>query len=236
MAVSTSLSSARRAGAYLLVAAVVLAAAAVSRLVASEADDAASQALIERIATAHRAVLGVQGHAHWRTRHTDEPAAAGSLQEVQFALLFPDCYRLVLSKPGDLDSRTVWRSDGVTLEKLDYQFRDAPPDRKLTPVNHNDREFARLLACFRLDLPVLGQDFTVHAAVVPTGAVLTLAPVRAEIAENVTTLTIQLDAAFHITQLAWSDPQGNHVEVTIDKADWDTPPDPAVFHVGPPAP
>ena len=206
-----------------------------SRAVGLEApDDGAS--LIKRIAAAHRAIISVQGRATWRTRHRDEPAGDERVQLVRFFFVLPDQYHLAITKPGDEDSLDIVRSDGIRREELKYQFRDTAPDSTVTPVGTDDAEFTRLLACFRFDVPLLSKDFSVQAEAVADGARVSLRPLHAQLSDQMTSITIDLDAALAITRVVWDDPQGNRYAVTIDQAVYNQPIDPAKFHIPPPAP
>jgi hypothetical protein len=200
-----------------------------------EADAAASAALIERIAAAHRNVVSIQGRASWRTRHRDEPASEARLQLVQFALLFPDHYRVAITKPGDDDWREVYLSDGVRCEKREYLFQGEAPTSRVTAVGADDAEIPRLLtrlvSCFRLDLPALSADLTVTAVAVEVGTRVTLTPRQAPLADQLTAITVELDAAMEVTRFSCADPQGNRYEVTIDQAEYDKPIAPATFQV-----
>jgi hypothetical protein len=208
-----------------------------------EADAAASAAVIARIAAAHRAVASIQGRATWRTHHRDDPAAESSVQLVQFALLFPDHYRVVIAKPGDDEGREIYLSDGVWCEKREYVFAGEAPTSRVTPVGADDGQIPRLLArvvsCFRLDLAAISADFSVTAAAVGAGAQVILTPRHASLAEQLTAITIDCDAASLITRFSVADPQGNRYEITIDQADYDKPIGAATFQVsaagGPPA-
>jgi hypothetical protein len=198
---------------------------------ADEAAAAASAALIERIAAAHRTVASIQGRATRRTHHRDDPANEASVQLVQFALLFPDHYRLVITTPGDDEGREIYLSDGVQCERREYLFKNEAPTSRVTPVGADDAEITRLLSCFRLDLPALNADFTVMAVAVDRGARVTLTPRRAALADQLTGITVDLDAAFVITRFSWGDPQGNRYDVTIDQSAYDQPIAPAIFQV-----
>jgi outer membrane lipoprotein-sorting protein len=193
------------------------------------AEPAGSEALLARIAAAHQAVKTIQGHATWRTRRSDEAAAEARVQDVRFFLEFPDHYCVVLTKPGDDDAKESVLSDGELRWHLQRQFKEDQPDVKVTPVGRDDAEFRRLLACFRMDLPVLRQDFTVTAAADGAGATVTLAPARPQVAEQVTALTIGLDAELRVTRVAWDDPQGNHIDIEVDQADYGKPIPAATF-------
>jgi hypothetical protein len=199
---------------------------------AGEAEGAAaSAALIERIAAAHRSVASIQGRATMRTHHRDEPASEARVKQVQFALLFPDHYRLVFNDPGDDEGRLIYLSDGVRCEQREYQFKDEAPISKVAPVGADEAEITRLLACFRLDMAALSADFTVTAVGTQAGPRVTLAPRHAPLTEQLEQITVALDAALAITRFSWADPQGNIREVTIDHADYDQPIPPATFQV-----
>jgi len=193
-------------------------------------------ALIERIAAAHRTITSVQGHATWCTRNRDEPAGDERVQLVRFYFLLPDHYHLAITKPGDEDTLDIVRSDGVRREELKYVFRNDPPDSTVTPVGADDAEFTRLLACFRFDVPALSKDFAVQAEAVAAGARVILRPLHAPLSDQLTSITIDLDAALAITRIVWDDPQGNRYAVTIDQALYDQPIDPAKFQIPPAAP
>jgi hypothetical protein len=223
----------------LMAGAALACAAPAARACAGEADEAAaaaaSAALIERIAAAHRAIASIQGRASWRTRQRDEPAGDARVQLVQFDLLFPDHYRVVITKPGDDEWREIYLSDGVMCEKREYLFKDEAPASRVTAVGAQGDDFSgllsRLLSCFRLDLPALGADFTVTASAAGAGARVTLTPRRPPLAEQLTAITVELDAAFVITRFSLGDPQGNRYEVTVDHSAYDQPISPATFQV-----
>jgi len=201
----------------------------------SDEDAAASAALIERIAAAHRAIASIQGRATWRTHHRDDPANEASVQLVQFDLIFPDHYRVVITKPGDDEGRDIYLSDGVLCERREYFSKDEAPTSRVTPVGADEGEITRLLtrllSCFRLDLAALGADFTVTAAAVGAGARVTLTPRHAPLADSLTAITVDLDAASVITRFSVADPQGNRYEITIDHSGYDQPISPAIFQV-----
>jgi outer membrane lipoprotein-sorting protein len=202
---------------------------------ADEAAEAASAALIERIAAAHRTIASIQGRATMRTHHRDEPASEARVKQVQFALLFPDHYRLVFNDPGDDEGRLIYLSDGVHCEQREYQFKDEAPTSRVTPVGADEAEITRLLACFRLDMAALSADFAVTAVGTEAGPRVTLTPRHPPLAEQLVQITVALDAAFAITRFSWTDPQGNIRDVAIEQSAYDQPIPPATFQVTPAA-
>ncbi len=233
MALATTTRASRRLALVLGGALALCALAGPAR--AGEADASASAALIERIAAAHRAIASIQGRATWRTHHRDDPAAEATVQLVQFALLFPDRYRVVITRPGDDDQREIFLSDGMRCERREYLFRDDTPTSTVTPAGAGNSDFTRLLArvlsCFRLDLAALGADFAVTAAAVGAGARVTLTPRSAPLADQLTVITVDLDAALAVTRFSFDDPQGNRYEIAIDQSAYDQPIAPATFQV-----
>jgi outer membrane lipoprotein-sorting protein len=198
---------------------------------AAEDPAAMSATLLERIASAHHAQTSIIGTATQRTRHLDEPSSAARIQHIQFTLLFPDHYRLVFTTPGDDETRDIILSDGVMREVRSYLFKDEAPTITVTPVGADDAEVSLLLAGIRLDIPTLKKDFSIQAqsAAAGAGARVTLTPLRPAVADAVTSITVDLDATFAITRIAWVDPQGNQHEVVIDHAEYDTAIDPTLF-------
>ncbi len=200
---------------------------------AAEVDEAASEALLARIAAAHQTIATVQGHLTWRTRRTDEPAASARVQQVQFFLQFPDHYCAIVTKPGDDDWKQSVLSDGTKRWETERMFQGDRPTVKSRPAVHDDADLlSRVVDCFRMNLPALRRDFTVAAAKAADGAesIVTLVPSHPPITEQLANLAIHLDASLRVERIVMEDPQGNHIEFAIDSAEYDKPISPALFH------
>ncbi len=212
----------------LLVLAVLLSAAR------GQAEDAGSDALLARIAGVHQALATADGRLSQRTtRRDDGETTAGETLTATFFLAFPDHYCLVYSKPSDPEWRHSFLSDGTDRWEIQRLSNDDPPDRKQARVGQDDAQWRRLLACFRFDVPVLGKDFTLHAApVADAGAAttrVTLTPTTPEAKEQVTGMVLEFDKDDHLVHLGVDDPQGNHYAVEVVEAHYGRPIDPGIF-------
>lgn len=211
-------------GAGVLALALLAAAGWAETASAAPADDVAA-----RIAAVHRDDTTVRGRFTQRTSRADEPAGEVRVLTAQFALAFPDQYDVVYAKPGDEEWRHRFCSDGRRRWEVQQQFALDQPDMKEAAVGKDDAELRRLLACFRLDLAVLRADFAVAIEAVtaadgkPAGARLVLTPARPAIAEQVSSLVIELAGDWRISRLTLDDPQGNRYQVTVDEAAYGEP-------------
>jgi outer membrane lipoprotein-sorting protein len=170
----------------------------------------------------------VHGRFTQRTSRSDEPAGEVRVLTARFALAFPDQYDVVYTKPGDEEWRQRFCSDGQRRWEIQQQFALDQPDVKKAEVGKDDTEPRRLIACFRLDLAALRADFAVTVEPVvadgkPAGARLVLTPARPAIAEQVSSLVIELGGDLRISRLTFDDPQGNRYQVTIDEAVYGEP-------------
>lgn len=186
--------------------------------------------LAARIAAAHRDLATVRGRFTQRTSRADEPAGEVRVLTARFALIFPDCYNVIYAKPGDEEWRHRFCSDGRLRWEVQQQFAGDPPDVKTAEVGKDDAELRRLIACFRLDLAELRADFAVAIEPLkPEGARLVLTPARPAIAEQVSSLVIELGGDLRIARLTLDDPQGNRYTVTVDEAVYGEPIPPETF-------
>jgi hypothetical protein len=190
-------------------------------------------ALLERVVAAQQGHKTVQGRLRWLTSRIDDPGTPPREQHVRFFLGFPNRYAVVVTKPGDEESRTSFISDGVTRWELTQLFAGEAPDKKATPVGNGDDVEQRLLACFRFDLAALQKDFSLVATPIPDGAQITLTPLAAKLKEQLTVLVLGFDAANRLTVIRSEDPQGNRLTFAVQEATYDQPLDDALFHVAP---
>jgi hypothetical protein len=197
---------------------------------AVESDDALMQRLVE----AHGKHTTAQGTLLWLTRNKADLAAAPRRQNVQFYLAFPERYHVIITKPNDLEYKLRFVSDGTTRWEAQQLFADEKPDRKTTLVGKEEAMEQQLMACFRFDLVSLRKDFTVVAKTNADGThSVQLTPIAAELAKQLTTLTMYFNAQLALLRIISEDPQGNIFEFQVDSVAFDKAIDPAYFRVGP---
>ncbi len=199
-----------------------------------QAEDAGSDALLARIAGVHQTLATADGRLSQRTsRRDDGETTAGEILTATFFLTFPDRYCLVYTKPSDAEWRHSFLSDGTDRWEVQRLSNDDPADVKRARVGQDDAQWRRLLACFRFDVPVLRQDFTLLAApVTEAGAAttcVTLTPSTTEAKEQVTGMVLEFDKDDHLVRLGVDDPQGNHYAVDVVEAHYGRPIDAGIF-------
>lgn len=198
------------------------------------ADAVHDAALLDRVVAAQQGHTTVQGRLRWLTsRVDDEPGTPAREQHVRFLLAFPQRYCVIVTKPGDEDTKTSFISDGTTRWELTQLFAGEVPEKKSTPVGNGDDVEQRLLACFRFDLAALRKDFTIVATPMPDGSLITLTPIADKLKHQLTTLALVFDPAHRLTAIRSEDPQGNRLVFAVLEAVYDQPIDDAVFRVAP---
>ena len=197
------------------------------------AEPAHDAALLERLVAAQQGHTTVQGRLRWLTSRIDDPTTPPREQHVRFFLAFPNRYAVVVTKPGDEESKTSFISDGITRWELTQFLEGVAPDKKTTPVGDGDEVEQRLLACFRFDLAVLQKDFTVVATPIPDGSQIILTPVGAKLKEQLTVLVLSFDDKQKLGAIRSEDPQGNRLTFAVQEATYDQPLDDALFRVVP---
>jgi hypothetical protein len=198
----------------------------------SAAEPTHDAARLAQVVAAQQGHTTVQGRLRWLTSRVDDPTTPPREQHVRFFLAFPDRYALVVTKPGDDDSKQSFISDGRTRWEVMQLFADEQPEKKAVPVGEDEIE-QRLLACFRFDLARLRQDFAIVAMPAGDGTVITLTPTAEKLKQQLTALVLTFDAEHRLTAIRSEDPQGNRFDFTVLEAVYDQPLDDALFRVGP---
>lgn len=189
-------------------------------------------ARLDQVVAAQQGHTTVQGRLRWLTGRVDDPATPPREQHVRYFLAFPDRYALVVTKPGDDDSKQSFISDGRTRWEVMQLFADERPEVKAMPVGEDEVE-QRLLACFRFDLARLRQDFAIVAVPAGDGTVVTLTPAADKLKQQLTVLVLTFDAMHRLTAIRSEDPQGNRFDFTVLEAIYDQRLDDALFRVAP---
>lgn len=192
-----------------------------------------AQAVLERVATAQRAHTTVQGSLTRQVSRLDDPATPPRISKIRFMVQFPDSYNLLLTDPKDPELRHGFRSDGRRRWEVVQSIADVPPDVKTAAVGEGDELPRRLIRALRLDLVELRRDFRIETRTVDGALTVTLTPLAAELAADLSVLVIDFGADDRPRRVVMDDPQGNRNELTVDEVQFDQPIDPAVFRWGP---
>lgn len=184
-----------------------------------------SDALLERLTTAHRQIATISGLLTQRTTRSDDAGAEPRVLKATFAVQFPDRYDLVFTRPDDEEWRQRLCCDGERRWMIEQSFRGTPPDQTVTRVGDNDLELKRLFACLRMDLPILQKDYEVKADTLDERIRVVLTPKAPaqQPGPRPDQLTATFDASNHLRQLVMIDGHGNRTEAVIDQADYDRP-------------
>lgn len=183
--------------------------------------------ILARLAAAHAHLTSASGRITQRTSRRDTPDEAPKVLTGTFAVLFPDKYDVQFTRPGDDEWRMRLCSDGVKRWRVEQAMSDQAPDVSEQPAG-SDRELRRIVACLRLDLPALRQEFTLSTAPVaeaPATVRVTLKPLpeAAALRQQIDTVIADFAADDHLVRLVIDDPQGNRYDVTLADVQYDAP-------------
>jgi outer membrane lipoprotein-sorting protein len=187
----------------------------------------ATDPVLVRLAAAHAHLTSASGRITQRTSRRDTPDEAPKVLTGTFAVLFPDKYDVQFTRPGDEEWRMRLCSDGVKRWRVEQAMSDQAPDVSEQPAG-SDQELRRIVACLRLDLPALRQEFTLSTAPMaeaPATVRVTLKPLpgATTLRQQIDTVTADFAADDHLVRLVIDDPQGNRYDVTLADVQYDAP-------------
>ncbi|MBA3686122.1 MAG: outer membrane lipoprotein carrier protein LolA [Planctomycetes bacterium] len=189
------------------------------------AADSPAGDLLTRLLKAQQTITSVSGRFTQRNLRADDPEGTASLHEATFALQAPDKYNLVYTKPGDDEWRLRYCSDGVVRKEVTQMFAGQEPDVVASPVKGDGGtgaggvDIGRYISAFlRFDPVAVNKDFIVAIATAGEGYRLDLLPREAELARQVQSISVDLDANFQTRGIRFDDPQGNRIVVNVTKA------------------
>ena len=198
----------------------------------AHADEAPTHdpAILQQLVAEHGKHTSASGTLTMAKRRIDDLAAEPRIQKVAFWLVFPDRYHLLFTKPGDVDTKTRFVSDGKTRWDINQLFADEEPDMVAKPIGDNRGIEFQLLACFRFDQAALERDFTLVATTQKNGTKLvTLTPKQAPLVEQLSELRLIFSPQLELKSVSSDDPQGNRFDFTLDTLVLDQPIDPGYF-------
>jgi hypothetical protein len=191
-------------------------------------------AVLQRLVAAHGQHSTAQGTLTWLTRNTADLAAPTRQQNVQFFLVFPDHYHVIITKPGDNEWKQRFVSDGKNRWEVQQLFANERPDIKKMPVGKDDALEQQLMACFGFNIERLRKDFSLLAYTLADGThQVILTPITPALTQQLTSLTMDFKADLTLIRIISDDPQGNRFEFQVKEVICDKPLDPALFTLEP---
>ena len=203
-----------------------------------------SETLLARLTATHRTVTTVTGTLTQRTSQRDDVNDEARVSKATFAVQFPNNYDLEFTRPDDEEWRLRLCSDGERRWHIEQSFAGTAPDTRMQRTGDGDAELKRLLACLRLDVKTLRQEFIVKAVPLTaassakkspqdqaTGIRVTLIPKPSEeeLAKQIERITADFNNENQLKRLVLDEAQGSRYEVVIDRAEYGKPIKPELF-------
>lgn len=182
------------------------------------------------LAAARAQVTAVSGTGTETIQRADQPDVRGDPHRIRFAVAAGGRYSIVRTDPADPEGeRLVFGSDGAKAwEVSKISADDDHPVVKLRAASLDLLQ--RMLACLRLDLAALRQDYAVELKPAADGLrELRLVPTDPDLARDITAISVLLDDAGRPTLVVLDEASGNRRRVEITAFTDDPVLDPGLF-------
>ena len=191
--------------------------------------------LLQRVLAVQRGITSISGRFTQRSVRIDDPEQGSDVYVARFALMAPDKYNIVYTKPGDDEYRKRFCSDGQTRAEQEQILADQAPDTVVRPVVKGDDDaMRRITALFRLDAAALTRDFTITPRARGDAYTVLLVPRAPGLAEHIQRVEVDLDPSLRTTGMRIDDPRGNRILIAIEEVAYNPTLPPETFTV--PAP
>ncbi|MCX8016595.1 MAG: hypothetical protein N2690_01640 [Rhodocyclaceae bacterium] len=190
---------------------------------------AAADPTLAELAAQRSRVRITAGEGLLTAQRADDPQSIGEPRWITFAVSADGRYDIVRRDPADPDGeRTRFVCDGRVVAEISQMTAEDPPVIKRR-LAEND-SLARLLACVRLDLQQLEQDFQIELTVQNGRHELRLVP-RTALARDIALIVVTLGSDQRPRHILLDEPSGTRHRLEIERLSDDPPLTPGWFVV-----